>query len=639
MANNSLKVSELPIANSAAPADRLVILRSPASNPSVRTITVSSLTANLSYANTTTAGVVKVGDNLSINATGHLSVSGINLSYANTTTAGVVKVGTNLTVNATGYLNSLAGGNTGSWTFDGTKANTGGSQNSFIDGQSPGGLLLYNDYVVTLLANNAYYEFNQNGTLTLPDNGTIKVNGVTVAGDIVSNPADGVNDNVWRIINVNGYKEFNYQTPGHLKIHIPITSGLAGTKSQITVNLASQDLTALRDAYDYGSNIRVYLNDLRNNDHGVPRIEGTGFLANNSLGVNQYNIYWNGGDITLVEGEELTLQYYTRGTKDLYGAWEEYDTFWPDQTTANTNQVVIDFDTFDYLSADSITALKNNSANCGITFYSNGNGQLDIDRKIVSVANTGDLYTITFDGAPIDITTPTLQTITVTHARNSDGNNNYIEFDSKRYPEFTDCIYAENNKYTGNSYRSGYVIINGDTGNPYDFTNENYISNEGMFVINLSTSYTINPTDTVEIHFYKTTNIGLYIYQPEQQQNYFYGKKWFDWTDDLPQKYYNFVGNGVQGGTIKTHVGLYDQATKEWDSATFPEAAFDTNDFWDTWNGNQSYGSIYPFTNFDQDGLYFYSDWTGWGDSRTLKVRIMYKMELMISEFENNYWF
>jgi hypothetical protein len=182
------------------------------------------------------------------------------------------------------------------------------------------------------------------------------------------------------------------------------------------------------------------------------------------------------------------------------------------------------------------------------------------------------------------------------------------------------------------------VIINGDTGNPYDFYNENYISNEGMYVIQLSTSYTINPTDVVEIHFYKATTFALYIYQPEQQNNYFGGKKWFDWTNDLPRKYYNFAGNGVQGGKMTVHVGLFDQATREWDNATFPITAFDTNNDFGSWFNND-YGSIYPFNNFDENGLYFYSDWTGWGDSRKLKVRIMYKMELMVSEFQNNYWF
>ena len=459
-------------------------------------------------------------------------------------------------------------------------------------------------------------------------------------GDFSVTPTDGVNDNQWQIVNVKGYKEFDYQTPGHLKLHIPITAELAGAVSIITVNLAGQDLTALRDSYDVGSNIRVYLNDSRNNDHGVPRIEGTGFVANSSLTANQYNIYWDGGTINLVEGEELTLQYYTRGTKDVYPDWNETNTYVPDQTTANTNQVVIDFDTFS-INSDSLTSLATTqTANCSIRFWTNSNNALDISRNIVSVSNTGNLYTITFDGAPLDVATPTLETLDVTHARNAAGNDVYIKFDSKRYPGFRDCIGYQNNKYTGNADRSGYVVINGDTGNPYDFNYYGEIDNEGMFVIELSTTYHIDPTDIVHIHYYKApTNIALYTYEPQNGSTYYGGKKWFDWTTDLPRKYYNFVGNGVQGGKLSLKVALYDQATREWDNGTFPETVFDINDFWDTWYGNDNYNSIYPYDNFDEKGLYFYSDWTNWGDSRKLKVRIMYKMELMISEFENRYWF
>jgi hypothetical protein len=473
-------------------------------------------------------------------------------------------------------------------------------------------------------------------------NGTSDWNTLAYSGDLISTPADGVNDNRWHIVNVQGYKEFDYQTPGHLKIHIPITAELANSAAtEILVNLAGQDLTALRDAYDVGSNIRVYLNDQRYvNDYDVWDIDGTGFTDAGSVGANQYRIKWNGGSINLVEGEELTLQYYTRGTRDVTPYWNESVTMVPDQTTANTNQIVLDFDTYS-IDADSLTSLANTqTANCSIRFWQNSNNALDISRNIVSVSNTGNLYTITFDGAPLDIATPTLETLDVTYARNAAGNDSYIKFDSKRYPEFADCISYQNNKYTGNEDRSGYVVINGDTGNPYDFYYYNEIDNEGMFVIELTTTYHISPTDTVHIHYYKApTNIVLYTYEPQNGDTYYGGKKWFDWKTDLPRSYYNQPGNGVQGGSIRTHVGLYDQATKEWDSATFPETVFDTNDFWDTWYGNESYGAIYPFDNFDQDGLYFYSDWTGWGDSRTLKVRIMYKMELMVSEFENNYWF
>jgi len=460
-------------------------------------------------------------------------------------------------------------------------------------------------------------------------------------GDFSVTPTDGVNDNQWQIVNVKGYKEFDYQTEGNLKIHIPITAGMAGTVNQVTVNLAGQDLTALRDAYDLSDSIRVYLNDLRVDTYDVWDIDGTGFTDAGSVGANQYRIKWNGGNITLVEGEELTLQYYTRGTKDYYPDWNESGTYVPDQTTANTNQVVLDFDTFS-INADSLTSLATTqTANCSIRFWTNSNNALDISRNIVSVSNTGNLYTITFDGAPIDVVTPTLTTLDVTHARNSAGDNTYIQFDSKRYPEFRDCITTQNNKYTGNISRSGYIVINGDTGNPYDFYNSNYINNEGMFVIQLGASHSISPSDTIHIHYYKApTNIALYTYEPQNGNTYYGGKKWFDWTTDLPRKYYNFVGNGVQGGKLSLKVALYDQATREWDNATFPEAVFDINDFWDTWYGNNNYNSIYPFDNFDERGLYFYSDWTNSdGDSRSLKIRIMYKMELIISEFENGNWF
>jgi hypothetical protein len=143
-------------------------------------------------------------------------------------------------------------------------------------------------------------------------------------GDFSVTPTDGVNDNQWQIINVKGYKEFDYQTPGHLKIHIPITAELANSvATEILVNLAGQDLTALRDSYDVGSNIRVYLNDLRVDTYDVWDIDGAGFTDAGSVGANEYRIKWNGGTIDLVEGEELTLQYYTRGTRDVYPDWNE----------------------------------------------------------------------------------------------------------------------------------------------------------------------------------------------------------------------------------------------------------------------------------------------------------------------------
>jgi hypothetical protein len=468
-------------------------------------------------------------------------------------------------------------------------------------------------------------------------NGTSTWRNLAYDGDFTSTPADGVNDNRWRIVNVEGYKEFDYQTEGHLKLHIPITSQLANAAAtEIVVNLAGQDLTALRDAYDFNSSIRVYLNDSRNDDYSVWDIDGTGFTDAGTVGANQYRIKWNGGPLNLVEGEELTVQYYTRGTRDVTPYWNESGDYVPDQTTANTNQVVLDFNTF-FIDADSLTSLATTqTANCSIRFWSNSNNALDISRKVVSVSNTGNLYTVTFDGAPLNITTPTLTTLEVTGARNSNNSSSYIEFDSKRYPEFADCIYTQNNKYTGDANRSGTITLNGvDT---YDFYYYNEITDQGMFIIELENSYSIDPTTTVEINYYKApTKIALYTYEPQNESTRFYGKKWFDWTEDLPRKYYNQPGNGVQGGTMQAHVAIYDQATKEWDRSSYPSIVFDSQRSFAAW-WDDNYNAMYPFDNNDEDGLYFYSDWTSWGDSRTIKVRIMYKMELIVSEFYNSWY-
>lgn len=77
MSNDAKKISSLAIATTLSANDRVVVLTNPASSPSVRTITVNNLTSSIRYANTTAAGVVKVGNNLSVNSTGFLNSSGI----------------------------------------------------------------------------------------------------------------------------------------------------------------------------------------------------------------------------------------------------------------------------------------------------------------------------------------------------------------------------------------------------------------------------------------------------------------------------------------------------------------------------------------------------------------------------------
>ena len=61
MADNSKKVSELPIAANTASTDRILVLRDPAGNPSVRTAALSTISANLVFSNTAPANSASSG--------------------------------------------------------------------------------------------------------------------------------------------------------------------------------------------------------------------------------------------------------------------------------------------------------------------------------------------------------------------------------------------------------------------------------------------------------------------------------------------------------------------------------------------------------------------------------------------------
>ncbi len=55
MADNSKKISELPTAANVASSDRILVLRDPAGNPSVRTVNAGIFAANLVLSNSVPA--------------------------------------------------------------------------------------------------------------------------------------------------------------------------------------------------------------------------------------------------------------------------------------------------------------------------------------------------------------------------------------------------------------------------------------------------------------------------------------------------------------------------------------------------------------------------------------------------------
>lgn len=83
------------------------------------------------------------------------------------------------------YSNPFPGISTGDWTWPegggGTQALLGGSQNSWIDGQSPGGLLLHNDSMITLQAGDMALSVDaETGSIGLPEGSTITETATTL---------------------------------------------------------------------------------------------------------------------------------------------------------------------------------------------------------------------------------------------------------------------------------------------------------------------------------------------------------------------------------------------------------------------------------------------------------------------------
>jgi len=79
MATGPKTLSQLPIASSIAGSDRILVLSNPATVPNTVTVTANafaaSIAAQMPIANTLSAGVVIVGNTLTVNVTGGIQVN------------------------------------------------------------------------------------------------------------------------------------------------------------------------------------------------------------------------------------------------------------------------------------------------------------------------------------------------------------------------------------------------------------------------------------------------------------------------------------------------------------------------------------------------------------------------------------
>lgn len=104
MADRAKKLTELTATTTITNNDIFIVVSNTAGTAVTRKITINNFRNGLpavvvGIANTSCTGVVGIGNNITANATGYISVR-----VANTSCTGVVAVGTGLAVNATGHL-------------------------------------------------------------------------------------------------------------------------------------------------------------------------------------------------------------------------------------------------------------------------------------------------------------------------------------------------------------------------------------------------------------------------------------------------------------------------------------------------------------------------------------------------------
>ena len=479
--------------------------------------------------------------------------------------------------------------------------------------------------------------------------------GVTVWSDLLyaSEPnqfdyqfTDGVNDNTWHVVTVTGAKEFEYETPGHKYTVIANTATLVDAVSY-DVDSTVYDMEYVDIAYANESSIWIYVN----NDHSSR-------IGINSITTGSTYTFNFSTPITVNPGDEVTIEAWYRGTQQL---WDKYY-FFQDMNVATTvtatNTVVIDSTHYQenpdwpYMWE---TSLPNNVTNHSIVFNPWRGGGSDA-RSVTAVTTASDgTVTITFDGAPRDVAAITLADTITTTPTNAYENYSSLTFSKTEFPEFKDCVgqWELNNSDgtytddTGHPYssnpRCGYVVIDG--GSPIDFAFWGDTDRNDNWQINLRDNATWTSTSTLEVHWYRRgDNISLDVYDTTYD-GLSDGYKWFDWRRDLPQVYRPESGNGVTSGHIMAHCQVYaddveyrGQQSYNLDFANSPQG-YDNYYPYDSAQGYEAdnitfFGNSCPFDRFDPNGIsfisYFGPDGT-WSTSTRLKVRIVYKMDLIVA--------
>ena len=462
---------------------------------------------------------------------------------------------------------------------------------------------------------------------------------------------DGMNDNVWRLITVQGAKQFTFETEGNKDFALTLSASQVANigDGYLTFTVADvPELEALWLNYDiYENSVYFYLkseydqNNLNNYFN---------YMENPSEGV--YQLY---PSQPFMEGDQVVIRYWTEGTTYQSSNYDTWGTWLPDvNETGATNTVTISLTEYTWLSSGPGSALEAllNSDNFGqhAIYFETGNNPTGDQRNITNVVlNDNDTVTLTFDGdAQQSKTTEAVSfSFTAVDSKTDDG---YLTVPVSAAPTFgTDCIGnvgTETNKYTGGTSRSGYLTINGSEPiNFYWYQNNNGVT---QYTLNMQSNVTYSQGDVIAVTYYKSnTEFTLSIWKPDTAlTNWNNGYRWFNWKDDLGQEYSPSVGNGVVGGNGQYYMRVYREPIGNWDAESrtlasqfgwsaqgnYQRDPYDpyTSDSVSNWGKDTD--NCYPMYDFDEYGIAFngtnrYNDM-----SLTYKVRIMYKMELMIGE-------
>jgi hypothetical protein len=460
------------------------------------------------------------------------------------------------------------------------------------------------------------------------------------SSDVASDWTDGINDNVWRIATVSGSKQFDFETEGYKLFEYTYTSSQTGVTS-----------LAL-DVADYPEVADMWWNS-DSEGNGYTIYKGSATYGNEiAAGYNTYadgilTIGIDGYDFN--NGEKLTVKYWSEGTRTVDMYTNTYGWLIPDQSeTGTVNTVTID--AAEHGVSSDLANLTTNTSRHAITFK---NYSRTFSRNITAVAVEGDLYTITFDGTPLEIKTLYLETVTTKAQNGGENSTGSLEIPYSAIPDWG--LYAKfgwestsTNKYTGDTNRSGYLTINGSE--PVDFTFWNAKNSDNKnWQIELASTQTWNTGDTIEVHWYRwDSRIELDIYQPTTvNSNWNNGYRWFDYKTDMPE--YNAIrSNGITGGkgTVMCKTYTEEKDYSEYTQWNFAWAGNDNDNSYDPydtyknntiWNGDSTNNPFYYFS--DDDGMIYRSDWQMNGQwSRKLKVRIMYKFEFNITGEEDYDW-